>query len=191
MVDVSCGGTFMMKCEDEAWTLFENLSNNSIQHASTRCRAPAPKAPKIECLFEIGHSSDVATQVVDAITRKLDQMMVAGFTPNSAHMHTQHPPCSFYSSPMHHTNDCPTAGKFSDDSTEQVNVAFSHLGNDSYSNTYNPGWRNHPNFSWKVQAPSDSVPGVHNQAQSNWQPYQSSSTYRLHSSNLRLHHLLS
>jgi hypothetical protein len=158
--------------------LFENLSNNSIQHASTRRRAPAPKAPKTEGLFEIGHSSDVATQVVDAITRKLDLMMVAGFAPNSTHMHTQHAPCSFCSSPMHHTNDYPTAGKVSDDSTEQVNAAFSHLGNDPYSNTYNPGWRNRPNFSWKAQDSSNSVPGVHNQAQSNRQPYQSSSTYR-------------
>jgi hypothetical protein len=61
MVDASCGGTFMMKSEDETWTLFENLSNNSIQHASTRCRAPVPKAPKTEGFFEIGHSLDVAT----------------------------------------------------------------------------------------------------------------------------------
>jgi len=147
----------MMKSEDKAWTLFENLSNNSIQQVSK----------DVEHL----HSSDVATQVVDAITRKLDQIMVAGFVPNSAHMHTQHTPCSFCSSPMHHTNDCPTAGKFSDDSTEQVNATFSHPGNDPYSNTYNPGWRNHPNFSWKPQASSNSVPGLHNQAQSNRQPY--------------------
>jgi hypothetical protein len=62
---------------------------------------------------------------------------------------------------MHHTNDYPTAGKFSDDSIEQVNAAFSHQGNDPYSNTYNPGWRNHPNFSWKAQASSNSTPGVH------------------------------
>jgi len=67
-------------------------------------------------------------------------MMVASFAPNSARMHTQHTPCSFCSSSMHHTNDCLTAGKFSDDSTEQVNAAFLHLGNDPYSNTYNPGW---------------------------------------------------
>jgi hypothetical protein len=60
MVDASCGGTFMMKSEDEAW-MFENLSNNSIQHASTRRRAPAPKAPKTEGLFEVGHSSNIAT----------------------------------------------------------------------------------------------------------------------------------
>jgi hypothetical protein len=154
------------------------LSNNSIQHASTRRRAPEPKAPKTEGLFEIGHSSNVATQVVDAITTKLDQMTVARFAPNSTHMHTQHAPCSFYSSPMHHTNDCPTAGKFYDDSTKQVNAAFSHPGNDPYSNTYNRGWRNHPNFSWKTQASSNTVPRMHNQAQSNRQPYQSSSTYR-------------
>ena len=29
-------------------------------------------------------------------------------------------------------------------------------GNDPYSNTYNPGWRNHPNFSWKPQPVTNS-----------------------------------
>jgi hypothetical protein len=105
-------------------------------------------------------------------------MMVVGFAPNSTHMYTQHAPCSFCSSPMHHTNDCPTAGKFSDDSTAQVNATFSHPGNDPYFNTYNLGWRNHPNFSWKAQDSSNSVLGLHNQAQSNRHSYQSSSTYR-------------
>ncbi|KAI5652763.1 hypothetical protein M9H77_29950 [Catharanthus roseus] len=33
MVDSSCGGTFLHKTTDEAWDLFENLSNNSKQHA--------------------------------------------------------------------------------------------------------------------------------------------------------------
>ncbi|MED6203000.1 hypothetical protein PIB30_111211, partial [Stylosanthes scabra] len=35
--------------------------------------------------------------------------------------------------------------------TEQVNYLgnqFRLPQNDPYSNTYNPGWRNHPNFSW-------------------------------------------
>ena len=32
----------------------------------------------------------------------------------------------------------------------QVNVVgqFSRSGNNPYSNTYNPSWRNHPNFGW-------------------------------------------
>jgi hypothetical protein len=56
MVDASYGGTFMMKSEDEAWTLFENLSYNSAYHASHR--RPAPKASKTEGLFEIGKPSN-------------------------------------------------------------------------------------------------------------------------------------
>ena len=87
------------------------------------------------------------TQVVDAITKKLDQLMTTGFAPNTTHMNTQLEPCSFYSSPMHHVNNCPIAENYIDVSHEQVNAAFSRPGNDPYSNTYNPGWRNHPKFS--------------------------------------------
>jgi len=31
MVDASCGVTFMMKSENEAWTLFDNLNKNYVQ----------------------------------------------------------------------------------------------------------------------------------------------------------------
>jgi hypothetical protein len=79
---------------------------------------------------------------------------------------------------MHQVKDCPTIANFFDVSTEQVNASFSHPGNDPYSNTYNLRWKIHPNFSWKAQVASNSVPGVYNQAQSNRQPYQPSSTYR-------------
>jgi hypothetical protein len=40
---------------------------------------------------------------------------------------------------MHQVNDCPMVANFSDVTTEQINAAFSHPGNDPYSNTYNPG----------------------------------------------------
>jgi hypothetical protein len=171
IVDASCGGTFMLKSEDKAWAMFKNLSNNSCQQASNRQRAPAPKAPKIVSLPEVGHSSDMATKV-DAIAKKLDQIMIADFAPNTAHMNTQLESCSFCSSPM------PTAGNYTDVSHEQVNAAFSRQGNDPYSNTYNPGWRNHPNFSWKNPTSGNSTVGQHNQAQSSMQPYQPSSTHR-------------
>ncbi|KAI5683028.1 hypothetical protein M9H77_04256 [Catharanthus roseus] len=35
MVDSSCGSTFLHKTADEAWDLFENLSDNSQQHATS------------------------------------------------------------------------------------------------------------------------------------------------------------
>jgi hypothetical protein len=147
MVDASCGGTFMFNSKDEAWAMFENLCNNSHQQVSNRRRALTPKALKTKSLFEVRHSLDMATQVVDAITKKLDQLMITGVAPNTAHMNAQPEPCSFYSSTMHHVNNCPTVGNYTDISNEQVNAAFSRPGNDSYSNTYNPRWRNHPNFS--------------------------------------------
>jgi len=111
MVDASCGGTFMLKSENEAWILFDNLSENSMQHASsTSCRTPAPKAPKTENLFEASTPFDVTTKV-DALSRKIDQLMAAGFAPtSSSHIPPRHEPCSFCSSAAHHVKDCPTAG---------------------------------------------------------------------------------
>jgi uncharacterized coiled-coil protein SlyX len=176
-VDASCGGTFMLKSDEEAWAMIENLSNNSRQQVSNRRREPAPKAPKTESLCEVGPPADMATQVVDAITKKLDQLMT-GFALNAAHINTQPEPCSFCSSTMHQVNNCPSAVNYTDISTEQVNAAFSRPGNDPYSNTYNPGWRSHPNFSWKGQNAENSTSGPHNQAQSNRQPYNSSPTYQ-------------
>jgi hypothetical protein len=155
----------------------KTLSNNSRQQASNRRREPTPKAPKTENLCEVGPSADMATQVIDAITKKLDQLMT-GFAPNAAHINTQPEPCSFCSSTTHQVNNCPTAVNYTDVSNEQVNVTFSRPGNDPYSNTYNLRWRNHPNFSWKSQNAENSAPGPHNQAQSNRQPYNSSSTYQ-------------
>ena len=32
--------------------------------------------------------------------------------------------------------------------TEQVNMAYQRPRNDPFAPTYNPGWRNHLNFSW-------------------------------------------
>jgi hypothetical protein len=112
------GGTFMLKSEDEAWAMFENLSNNSCQQVSNRQRAPVPKGPKMKNLFKVGHPSDMATQVVDAIAKKLDQIMITSFAPNTAYMNTQLESCSFCSSTMHHVNDYPTARNYTDVSHE-------------------------------------------------------------------------
>jgi hypothetical protein len=56
MVDASCGGTLMLKSENEAWNLFKNLSKNSI-------RMPTLKSPKTEGLFEVSNQVDVTTKV--------------------------------------------------------------------------------------------------------------------------------
>jgi hypothetical protein len=86
---------------------------------------------------------------VDSLSRKLNQLMAAGFAPTSTpYTHSQHEACSFCANLSHHANDCLAVGQLSDNSHEQVNAAFARLGNDPYSNSNHLGWRNHPNFSW-------------------------------------------
>ncbi|XP_010246769.1 PREDICTED: uncharacterized protein LOC104589977 [Nelumbo nucifera] len=43
MVDASCGGAFMSKSEDEAYALFETLSENSINNASLYSYEPSKR----------------------------------------------------------------------------------------------------------------------------------------------------
>jgi hypothetical protein len=72
----------------------------------------------MESLFEVGPPADMETQVVDAITKKLDQLMITGFAPNAAHISTQPEPCSFCSSTMHQVNNYPTTVNYTDVSNE-------------------------------------------------------------------------
>jgi hypothetical protein len=154
----------MLKNEDDAWILFENLAENSIHHSSFGCRALASKNQKNDTIFEVSHPLVVTTKM-DALSRKLDQIMAADFVPTtSPHIPTPQEACSFCSNPSHQAKDCSIIGQFSKVPPEQVIATFSRLVKDPYSNSYNPGWRNHPNFSWRAQAPGNSGPslGLHN-----------------------------
>jgi hypothetical protein len=67
--------------------------------------------------------------------------------------------CSMCASPLHQAQNCPSMTVFE---MEQVN-AFNNFQKPSsgpYSETYNPGWRNHPNFSWKQNQPTTNQGGA-------------------------------
>ncbi|XP_050157542.1 uncharacterized protein LOC126631460 [Malus sylvestris] len=51
---------------------------------------------------------------------------------------------------IHASTECPNIGSFSEYMQEQANQVndFSRQRNNPYSNTYNPGWRFHPNLQW-------------------------------------------
>jgi hypothetical protein len=68
--------------------------------------------------------------------------------------------CSVCASPMHQAQNCPSMTVFAE--MEQVN-AFNNFQKPSsgpYSETYNPGWRNHPNFYWKHNQPTTNQGGA-------------------------------
>jgi hypothetical protein len=59
--------------------------------------------------------------------------------------------CQIYETNKHSTNDCPTLPSFKECLHEQANALnnFQWPNHDPYSQTYNPGSRNHLNLSWK------------------------------------------
>ena len=70
------------------------------------------------------------------------------------------PPCEICGSIDHLTLNCQVESPFTQD-TNEVNYANNfnpRPTNDPYSNTYNQGWRNHPNFSYKPNPNSPNVP---------------------------------
>jgi len=63
--------------------------------------------------------------------------------------------CSICASPMHLEQTCPSLPAFVESPMKQVN-AFNDYRKQShgpFAESYNLGWRNHPNFSWKQNQP--------------------------------------
>ena len=147
MVDASCGGSFLYKTPEEAWELFEHLSENSHLHAtSSHSDLPRQLGSK-GGIYEVSHSIDLSSKV-DALAKKFDQLLCMNKVSNAPNMQDV---CSICASPMHASAECPCIGK-SDCMTEQVNAAQGFPSSSNpYSNSYNHGWRNHPNFSWRSQ----------------------------------------
>jgi len=59
--------------------------------------------------------------------------------------------CQICETNEHSTNDCPTLPSFKECLHEQAHAlnSFQRPNHNPYSQTYNPSWRNHPNFNWK------------------------------------------
>ena len=72
----------------------------------------------------------------------------------------QHIVCQICETNEHSTNDCPTLPSFKECLHEQAYAlnSFQRLNHKLYSQTYNPGWRNHPNLNWKSDAQTSQPP---------------------------------
>jgi hypothetical protein len=157
----------MLKSEDDAWTLFENLSENSLHHSSS-CRRTNAES---QTLYEVSQPLDLNAKV-DALSRKLDQLLASSFVPATAsHIHTPYDACLFCSDPSHQAGNCPIVGQFSEPPIEQMNAVYSRPISDHFNNSYNPALRNNSNM-WRPNVPQYN--GLQNQAyqQSNHQFYQ-------------------
>ena len=135
MIDAAAGGTLMKKSLEEAYELVEEMATNNYQWTADRVTTK-----RIQGVHEIDSLSALAAQVA-TLSRKLDNINVSA-------IHSTNTCCEFCAG-NHMGINCQVGNPFANNSSEQANFVSNYQRqNNPYSNTYNPGWRNHPNLSW-------------------------------------------
>ncbi|GAV65147.1 LOW QUALITY PROTEIN: hypothetical protein CFOL_v3_08662, partial [Cephalotus follicularis] len=141
MVDASCGGKFMHKSEDEAWQLFEALSENSLHHLSSRIESSAMEIQNKGGIYGVSQFETIKAKV-DILFQKLDKVLTIGTLPTqSTQTSIAQEACTLCASPTHYMSDCPLAVHYPDCIQEQAQAiqGFQRPKNDPYSNTEQKG----------------------------------------------------
>ncbi|KAJ9168341.1 hypothetical protein P3X46_019881 [Hevea brasiliensis] len=128
----------MEKTVTQALELLEGVAYHNYEWSNER-----GNAKRTAGVLEVDALSMINAQF-DQLTRRLDKMQANAVGMNSQHEDSYGGGYSEYNS-------------FNEPSTEQVDYVNNggnfnqRQPNNPYSNTYNLGWRNHPNFSWSNQ----------------------------------------
>ncbi|XP_050233798.1 uncharacterized protein LOC126682206 [Mercurialis annua] len=127
MLDAASGGSFRAKEPKECNALIETMAANNYERSSIRKPVGVHEVEAISAL----------DAKVEALTKKIDKLAIPQIT------------CCLCGG-NHVMEDCSMNNAHVVQGMEQANyVANQGRGqNNPYSNTYNPGWKNHPNFSW-------------------------------------------
>ncbi|KAF7832953.1 uncharacterized protein G2W53_015286 [Senna tora] len=130
-IDAAAGGALMSKPIDAAYTLLETMSSNNQQwHSDKHVHARVAGVQDSDMFASL--SSQIA-----ALTKEVKSLGIQGAVKAVSPFMQACENCG----EMHTSEQCPLV-------LESVQYLANKNANNPYSNTYNPGWRNHPNFSW-------------------------------------------
>ncbi|KAK8494592.1 hypothetical protein V6N12_003479 [Hibiscus sabdariffa] len=132
MLDASANGTLLDKPPRESLEILDKLTQNEYQHPTSKLRTTRRGPTQLD-------SSDTILAQIASLTNMVKNMH------KQSHIQEVKALDAF----------CELCGNNHDTSECGQNVESScYVGNynkNTMSNTYNPAWRNHPNFSWKNQ----------------------------------------
>jgi hypothetical protein len=156
MIEQMNGGAFLNLTGDLAYKALEKIAANTQNWDFSSCRDKSAQKNKKGGILELKGEQEL-TQRMDAIVKRLDELSVG--KPVKAINTFPVESCSVCASFMHQAQNCPSMTVFE---MEQVNAfnSFQKLSSGPYSETYNPGWRNHHNFSWKQNQPTTNQGGA-------------------------------
>ncbi|KAJ8768975.1 hypothetical protein K2173_023970 [Erythroxylum novogranatense] len=140
-IDTATGGSLMRKTPDQAYRLIDKMATSSFQYHSER-HSKRPTGARVV------DNTVVLSAQMDVLMKKLDNLMhsVRGGASSSLRSCAV---CEHCGGDSHASSECQVGNPFAQESEEAHYVGnYNRQRLDPYSNTYNPGWRNHPNFSW-------------------------------------------
>ncbi|KAL4304197.1 hypothetical protein GQ457_10G010420 [Hibiscus cannabinus] len=143
MLDASANGTLLDKSAEEAIEILDRLANNDYQFRSTR----RGMARRNGTTYELEPTDSVSAQLA-ALTNMVKNLQRPS---SSQEVKVIASYCDLCNA-NHDSFECPQNPESS------FYVGNFNRNNNPYSNTYNPGWKQHPNFSWSNQRnPSNTI----------------------------------
>ncbi|XP_061361020.1 uncharacterized protein LOC133304948 [Gastrolobium bilobum] len=136
MVDVSFGGALLEKTYTEAYAILERMAVNNYQWPVERSSLTQKKAAGV---WELDVVSALSAQI-SALNNSIKTLSLSAEA-KPVNALTDAILCVFCNGP-HIYDNCPQ------DPQSVCFIGNFNRNNNPYSNTYNPGWRNHPNLSY-------------------------------------------
>ncbi|KAM1985356.1 hypothetical protein ACFX16_013531 [Malus domestica] len=159
MLDASAGGALVDKTPTTAKTLIANRALNAQQYEGVGQRS----MPRQHQVNEVSAITELQNQMAN-LTTLLSQVVEGSKVKTVAS-------CGVCSMQNHHTDKCPQL--IENGGWETLNAVgygnqYQSRG-DPFSNTYNPGWRDHPNFNWRDPQQGQQQSGFRQQPQDFYQ----------------------
>ena len=146
-VEMMCNGDFLSKDPDDAIEYLNELAEKA--HTWTGPSATdSTNRTKPSGVYQLREEDNLKAQL-NLVTRKLEALEAKDSRPTRTVAKVESQAACFVCGEVDHVaQDCPTYGEMRGVYEEQCNaLGMFQKPYSPYSNTYNPGWRNHPNFS--------------------------------------------
>ncbi|RVW71373.1 hypothetical protein CK203_060932 [Vitis vinifera] len=155
LLETMCGGDFMSKSPNEALDFLNYVAEISRSWDEPHGKDSSKVKPQNNSkggMYTLNEDVDVQVKM-ETLSRRLEELETRGAheikVVNDIPM--QIAQCSICQSSEHLVSECPTIPAVREMFMDQANVVgfVKHSNSSPFSNTFNPGWRNHPNLSWK------------------------------------------
>ena len=156
-VEMMCNGEFLQKDPDEAIEYLNELAEKAHTWTGPSATESTNRSRPAGNLNGGGiyhlREEDNLKAKVEMLTRELEVLKNKDLKPTHVANHAESfGPCFVCGGVDHLAQECPTFAEMRGMYEEQCNALGMYMKPVApFSDTYNPGWRNHPNFSWKPE----------------------------------------